>query len=46
MRAEHPDPAGVERMLRVLGVDMPVVKGPAPALIAVIECPKGRVELR
>ncbi|HEX4438540.1 MAG TPA: VOC family protein [Thermoanaerobaculia bacterium] len=46
MRAEHPDPASVERMLKVLGVDMPVTRGPAPALIAVIQCPKGRVELR
>jgi len=46
LKAEHPDPASVERMLKVLGVDMPVARGPAPALIAVIDCPKGRVELR
>jgi len=46
LRAEHPDPSSVERTLRVLGVDMPVARGAAPALIAVIECPRGRVELR
>jgi hypothetical protein len=46
LRAEHPDPATVTRILRVLGVDMTVVRGASPALIAVIECPKGKVELR
>ena len=46
LRAEHPDPATVGRILRVLGVDMPVERGAAPALIAVIETANGRVELR
>jgi hypothetical protein len=36
----------VTRILRVLGVDMTVERGASPALIAVIECPKGKVELR
>jgi hypothetical protein len=33
-------------MLRQLGVGLPVKRGPRPALIAVIDCPRGRVELR
>lgn len=46
LRAEHPDPGTVERILRVLHVDMPVTRGATPALIAVIETPNGRVELK
>lgn len=46
LRAEHPDAAGVGRTLAQLGLDLPVKTGPKPALIATIEGPKGRVELR
>ncbi len=46
LRAEHPDARGVGEMLRKLGVPLPVTSGPAPALIATVDCPKGRVELR
>jgi hypothetical protein len=46
LRAEHPDPQRVERTLRQLGLDLPVQKGPAPALIAIIDSPRGHVELR
>jgi Glyoxalase-like domain len=46
LRAEHPDVAAVRRMLEVLGIDLPVAAGPKPALIALIDCPKGKVELR
>ena len=46
LRAEHPDVRGVRRMLRHLGLDLPVKRGPSPTLIAVIEGPRGRVELR
>ena len=46
LRAEHPDARSVRRMLRQIGLDLPVERGPRPALIAVIECPRGRVELR
>jgi hypothetical protein len=46
LRAEHPDARGVSEMLRHLGLDLPVKQGPSPALIAVIEGPRGRVELR
>jgi hypothetical protein len=46
LRAEHPDAARVQEMLRNLGLDLPVRQGPQPALSATLETPKGRVELR
>ena len=46
LRAEHPDAGDVRRMLRHLGLDLSVKRGKRPALIAVIEGPRGRVELR
>ena len=46
LRAEHPDADGVRRTLRQLGLDLHVRRGRRPALIAVIEGPRGRVELR
>jgi len=46
LRAEHPTPDTIRNMLLAVGIDMPVVAGPVPALIAVIEGPRGRVELR
>ena len=46
LRAEHPDAQSVREMLQHLGVDLAVNQGESPALIAVIEGPRGRVELR
>ena len=46
LRAEHPNASVLDPMLKKLGIDLPVTNGPGPALIAVIECPKGKVELR
>ena len=46
LRAEHPDPARIEKMLRVLNLDVPVSRGSQPMLIATLEGTKGRVELR
>ncbi len=46
LRAEHPDVQEVRGMLRYLRLDLPVKQGLSPALIAVIESPRGRVELR
>ncbi len=43
---EHPDVAGVRRMLRTLGLDVGVAPAERAALVAVIEGPHGRVELR
>lgn len=46
LRAEHPDPAAVLDQLRRLGLELQVATGPAAALIAVLDTPRGRVELR
>jgi hypothetical protein len=46
LRAEHPDPERVVKSLRALGLDLAVAKGDRPALIATIDTPRGRVELR
>jgi hypothetical protein len=46
LRTEHPDPRSIEEIIKKLGLELPVTAGPAPALIATIDCPKGRVELR
>ena len=46
LRAEHPDPTKVRMILNQLGFDLPVTTGPTPALVATIDSPRGRVELR
>ena len=46
LRAEHPDTQRVREKLQHLGIDLPLERGNTPALIAVIEGPRGRVELR
>ena len=46
LRAEHPDPERVQKMLGQLGLDLAVTKGPKPALKATISSPRGRIELR
>jgi glyoxalase-like protein len=46
LRAEHPDPDAVLRVLRAIEIPLHVDRGPAPALIATIAGPRGRVELR
>jgi len=46
LRAEHPDPARVQTMLDALRLDLRVLRGDRPALIAAVSCPRGRVEVR
>jgi hypothetical protein len=46
LRAEHPDAQRIQRLLHELGLDLPVQSGAKPALIATIDSPSGRVELR
>ena len=46
LRAEHPDADRVQGMLRQLGLELAVGRGPKPALIATFDSPKGHVELR
>jgi hypothetical protein len=45
LRAVHPNAKRVEQMLRQLGLDLPVNQGPAPTLIAIIDAPRGLIEL-
>jgi len=45
-RAEHPDPPRARHALSVLELNLDVQRGSDAALIATIECPHGRVELR
>ncbi len=46
LRAEHPDPESVQRMLAALGLELPVVKGTKPSLVATIAGARGRIDLR
>lgn len=46
LRAEDPDPETVQRMLGALGLELPVVKGAKPSLVATIAGTRGRVDLR
>ncbi len=46
LRVEHPEPARVEEWMRALGLDTPVGRAQAPAVIATLETPNGIVELR
>ena len=46
LRAEHPNAETVRGMLQQLDLALPVTESSDPALIAVIEGPRGRVELR
>jgi hypothetical protein len=46
LSAEHPEPERMARILKQLGLDLPVRRGAKPSLIATIDSPKGRIELR
>ena len=46
LQAVHPNPESVRKMLRGVGVDLEVKAGQNVELIATIECPRGRVQLR
>ena len=45
LRAEHPDADRIRRMLQALSLGLQVHPGPAPALIAEIDCPNGHLVL-
>ena len=45
-RAEHPDPAGIRTMLAAIKAQLPVTAGPVPLLVATLDTPLGRVEIR
>ncbi|MEE9279643.1 MAG: hypothetical protein V3V67_05670 [Myxococcota bacterium] len=46
LRGEHPDPAAIQKLLAALGVELEVRPGPTAALVATLDAPSGRVELR
>ena len=46
LRAEHPDAPRVHHMLQELGLPVAVRSAAHVALVATIDCPRGRVELR
>jgi hypothetical protein len=46
LRAEHPEPDLVQKMLHGVGINLQVASGPRPALVATLDSPRGRVELR
>ena len=46
LHGEHPQPAALCPLLGVLGVELEIVAAPRPALVATIDSPHGRVELR
>jgi hypothetical protein len=46
LRAEHPDAPRVQKMLDQLGLELRVSQAAVPAIIATIDSPRGRVELR
>ena len=46
LRAEHPDPSQVQSWLAAMDVALDVRAGATPALIATLDSPNGRVELR
>lgn len=46
LRAEHPQPGAVQPMLDAIGAGLVVQRGDRPALIATLDTPRGRVELR
>lgn len=46
LRAEHPDSQRIQDMLQELGLSLKVESRTHAALVATIDCPRGRVELR
>jgi hypothetical protein len=43
---EHPEPGRLRPLLQAFGVDLPLRPAPQPALVALLDTPRGRVELR
>jgi hypothetical protein len=46
LEIEHPDPEHLREHLFRFGIDLPLRKAPRPALVATLDSPRGRVELR
>jgi hypothetical protein len=46
LRAQHPSPGSVQPTFDALGIPLEIATGSAPALIAILDTPRGRIELR
>ena len=46
LKAEHPEAERIQKVLGQLGLDLPVSSGQTVALVATLDSPRGRVELR
>ena len=46
LEIKHPEPARARELLDLFGVDLPVRAASRPALVATLDSPLGRVELR
>ena len=46
LQAEHPEPHRAQKALALLGLTLSVRRGPIPALTALLETPKGVLQLR
>jgi hypothetical protein len=46
LRAEHPEPGRVRRLLGAVGIGLPVEQGSSPALVATLATPLGQIEIR
>jgi len=46
LRGEHPEPAAIRRQLAAVGIDLPIERGPRPALVASLLAAGGIIELR
>jgi hypothetical protein len=46
LRAEHPDSQGIQHTLQQLGLSLAVGAGASAALIATIDSPRGRIDIR
>jgi Glyoxalase-like domain len=45
LRAEHPVPSEIQRILAALEIDLPLFEGPVARLIATLDTPRGEVRL-
>jgi hypothetical protein len=45
LRIQHPDPHSIQSALSALHLDVPVAQAPEAALIALLDTPRGRIEL-
>jgi hypothetical protein len=46
LRGEHPRPEAIRPLLRAIGAELALSAGPAPALFATLDTPRGRIQLR